>query len=222
MSLRTRSGLVVLSVVLAACGGGVSDEPAATVGPGAASPIQTIEELVEDLNEPDFAAAAGLAVPGQAALASLAESATVGEVAEALRTGDASVASNFWSGFAQGSGSFLAGDVTLEEGDSVTEEGIEYHTVIVVTGGEDRRQVTVRDVEGYRVDIFASFGAGLAGRMIQPVERLLGTDSDDSRLILSELTGIAPSLLFAANQPGVPPGSVQEILQLVELITRVG
>jgi hypothetical protein len=82
--------------------------------------------------------------------------------------------------------------------------------------------VYVRDLDGFRVDIFASFGAGLAARMIQPVERLLTTESDDAKLILDELTEIAPSLLVAANQPGVPPGSVQEILQLVELVTRVG
>jgi hypothetical protein len=222
MSLKTRSCLLALALLLVACGSDAGEETTITVGRGAETALGAVERLVEDLGEPDFGAAASLAVPDQAALASLAESATFGEVAEALTSGDASVAANFWAGFAQGSGSFLAGDVSLEEGETITVEDVEYHIVQVVAETGDERPVYVRDLDGFRVDIFASFGAGLAARMIQPVERLLTTESDDAKLILDELTEIAPSLLVAANQPGVPPGSVQEILQLVELVTRVG
>lgn len=222
MWLKTPSGLLALSLFLVACGGGNNDDTVDTIGPGADTALLAVEQLVEDLNEPDFTAAAGLAVPNQAALASLAEAATSGEVAEALRTGDPSVPANFWSGFAQGSGSFLAGDVTAEQTETITQDGIDFDGVMVIPEAEDRRQLYVRESNGYRVDIFASFGAGLAARMIQPVERLLGTDSEDSRLILAELTGIVPSLLVAANQPDLPPDAIQEILQLVELITRVG
>lgn len=222
MWLKRLSVFAALALLLFACGDGGEGGIANTVGSGAETPLQAVERLVADLNEPDFASAASLAVPDQAALASLAESATFGEVAEALRTGDASVAANFWSGFAQGSGSFLNGDVSLEDDEVITEAGIDFHGVAVIPGDGDRRLVFVRNLDGYRVDIFASFGAGLAARMIQPVERLLGTDSDDARLILAELPEIVPGLLVAANQPNVPAGAVQEILQLVELATRVG
>ncbi len=79
----------------------------------------------------------------------------------------------------------------------------------------------MRDVDGYRIDLFASFGAGLADKMISPVERLLGTQTSDARLILTELQGIVPSLLAAAQLPDTPGDVSQQLLALVEVITRV-
>jgi hypothetical protein len=78
-----------------------------------------------------------------------------------------------------------------------------------------------QDVEGHRVDLFASFGAGLAERMIPPVERLLGTQTDDARLILVRLQEIVPSLLVASQMAANTGSVTQQILALVELITRV-
>ena len=80
----------------------------------------------------------------------------------------------------------------------------------------------VRDVDGQRVDLFASFGASLAGAMVSPVELLLGTSTDESRAILAALREVVPSLLVAASDPDLSPEAVQGILQLVEMITRVG
>jgi hypothetical protein len=79
-----------------------------------------------------------------------------------------------------------------------------------------------RDVDGQRIDLFASFGAGLAQRMLSPVEILLGTSSADSAVILSALQDVVPSLLVSATDPSLSPEAVQGVLQLVELITRVG
>lgn len=209
-------------VVAAACGDSNDSSPVITVGPGAERADIAVEELVEFLNEGDFTAAASLAMPRHAALASLAESAGFDEIAGAIRDEDATVTANFWLGFTQGSGAFLAGAVDTRLGPVVTQDGVEYTTVFVTPkSGEDRR-IFLRDSDGYRVDLFASFGAGLAGRMAQPVERLLTASSDDASLILGELQDIVPSLLLAASQPGLPGGSVQDLLQLVERITRVG
>jgi hypothetical protein len=80
----------------------------------------------------------------------------------------------------------------------------------------------VRDVDGYRIDLFASFGPGLADKMLPPVERLLSTQTDDARVIISELKTIVPSLIVAGNQPGLSPVVTQQLVQLIELITRVG
>lgn len=214
--------LVALAVVTAACGGSVDDGAVSgTVGPGADTPEGAVRMLVADLNAPDFQSASDLAVPGHAALAALTEGAAFADVAEALRTGDAAIASNFWSGFAQGAGSLLLGAVVLSGEPVVTQDEIEFHPVVVEADSGEMGTMMSRDVNGYRVDLFASFGAGLADKMIPPVERLLVAQTDHSRLILKELQDIVPSLLIAARQDDLPPAISQDILRLVELITRV-
>lgn len=220
--MRTRRLLVVVALVMGACGGGEENAaPSGTVGPGGDTPQEAVSELVDHLNEPDFSAASDLAVPNHAALASLAEGATFGEVADALRSGDTTVAANFWAGFAQGTGIYLTGIISTGEGPVITQDGVEFLTVVVTPESEDDRVMMVRDVDGYRIDLFASFGPGLADKMLPPVKRLLSTQTDDARVIISELKDIVPSLIVAGNQPGLSPVVVQQLIQLIELITRV-
>ncbi|MFZ0014823.1 MAG: hypothetical protein WAL25_11995 [Acidimicrobiia bacterium] len=223
MSLRAEALLLAAVVAIAACGDGggepVSSDP---LQDGADSPVEAVNELVSAINEPDFAGASHLAMPGQAALASLAEGSTFDEVAAALRQGDQEIAANFWAGFAQGTGSFLTGDVGVVDDGTTTLSDQEFHVVKVTpeTGGV--RSVVVQESDGYRIDLFASFGAGLADQMTGTVERLIATQTDDARLILDELRGIVPSLLAAAQLPGTSGQVSQELLALVEVITRVG
>lgn len=190
-------------------------------GPGADSPQEAVTELIDDLEHARFGEAADLSVPGHAALASLAEGASYADVAAALRLEDTAVAANFWAGFAQGSASFLKDDVTVTEGGVVTEDTMELPAIEVVGEGEAKRTVYAQEVDGWRVDVFASFGAGLAGRMLDPVERLLGVESDDADLIRESLTGIVPSLHVAAQASDLPPELSQNVLRLIELISRV-
>lgn len=208
-------------MALGACRSGTSDAGPETPGPGAASPTEAVQDLVGALNDGDFAAASSLAVPGHAALASLAEGATFGQVAEALRTDDAAVAANFWGGFAQGAGAYLTSSVEIEEAGTVSSEGLEFHVIRVMPPSEADREMLARDIDGYRIDLFASFAPGLSQRMVGPVERLLTAQTADSRLVLTELKSIVPSLLVAAERPDQPPDVVQSVLRLIELITRV-
>lgn len=224
MSRKLDFGALILVAVLgAACSGG-ADEMQTTVPPagGAASAVEAVDELVAAIGKADFEDAGRLAVPSQSALASLSEQATFSEIADALRNGDRNVAANFWSGFAQGSGDFLTESVTAESDGTIDQGDLQFHTVVVTVPNGSRRSILVRDVDGFRIDIFASFGAGLAERMRPQVERLLAAGTDDSRLILGELTDIVPSLLVAAELPGTTAEVSQQILALVELITRVG
>lgn len=219
-SLRIEALLLVLGLV--ACSAGTTaPESTFSPGQGEASPVAAVETLVAAINVPDFAEASRLAMPGQAALASLAEGASFVDVAEALRSGDEEVAANFWSGFAQGTASFLFGSITAEEIGTYAESGVEFTLVDVTPPDGDTRRLLLREQDGYRIDLFASFGAGLADKMIAPVERLLVTQTDDARLILSDLKEIVPSLLAAAKQPGTPSDVSQQLLALVEVITRV-
>lgn len=213
--------LASLLVSTTACNGQTDAGKSISAGEGAASPVAAVQGLVDAINSGDFPTASRYAVPGQAALASLAEGASFGEVAGALREGDEEIAANFWAGFAQGAGSFLAGEVTSEGEGTVEQEDVVFSQVTVSPQGEGDRQVLTRDVDGHRVDLFASFGAGLADKMTPAVERLLGTQTEDARLILVRLQEIVPSLLAAARLPGTTGAVNQQILALVELITRV-
>jgi len=181
-----------------------------------------VTELVTAINVPDFSGASRLAMPGHAALASLAEGATFGDVAEAIRKGDQAVAANFWAGFAQGAGSFLSGDVSVNDAGTVSRDEVEFHQVSVATEDGGTRSVLIQESDGYRIDLFASFGAGLADKMMGPVERLINTQSEDARLILANLREIVPSLLVASELPGTAADVSQQLLALVEVITRIG
>ncbi|MGH8873349.1 MAG: hypothetical protein ACRDWS_15415 [Acidimicrobiia bacterium] len=217
-----RRALTVLALAaFTACAGASGGDTTVTVGEGAGSPVAAVEELRSFLASGDFAAAGTLAVPGQAVLASLAEGAAPSVVADALENGDGEVAANFWSGFAQGAGEAFSGEITVEEVGTASESGVEFFLVGVTPEGGIERLMVTRDVDGQRIDLFATYGAGLAEGMISPVELLLGSSSEDARAILRALQDVVPSLLVAATDETLSSDAVQRILQLVELITRV-
>jgi hypothetical protein len=209
-------------LIALACSGGEEADTSITRGPGADSAVAAIDDLQQLLIEGDFAGASSLAMPGQAALASLAEGANTGEVAEALRNGDEAIAANFWSGFAQGFGEVLSGAITVEEIGPRTESGVEFFLVSVTPESGNTRRLVTQDADGHRVDLFASFGASLADQLISPVEILVDTPTGDNVVILEALRGAVPSLLLAASDETLGPEAVQNVLRLVELITRVG
>jgi hypothetical protein len=216
---RRASTVALILCLTAGCSGG---EPSASTAAGAGeTPEQLIAALIGHLDRAEFEAAGLLTVPGQAALASLAEGATFSDVADALRDGDIQIARNFWSGFAQGAGGYLAGAVVTGVEEPVVKEGVAFHPVVVRPSRGPTRRIFVRSDDAYRIDIFASFAPGLADRMPPSVERLLTTNTDDASLILAELGGIVPSLLVAAEAGDQPTEATQQILRLLEVVTRV-
>jgi hypothetical protein len=212
-------GLIGIVAACSADGGGVTT---LAVDSGEADPVAAIEELRSLLAAGDFVAASSLAVPGQAVLASLAEGAAPSTVAASLEGGDSEVAANFWNGFAQGAGGIFNQEATLEDLGTTSEDGVEFSVVGVTPEGGVRRVMVTRDVDGERIDLFATFGAGLAEGMIPPVELLLTTANEDSGAILAALQDIVPSLMVAARDETLSPDASQRILQLVEMITRAG
>lgn len=217
-----RLSAVLVLVVATACGGDSADpEPSIAPGEGAETPMAAVEDLIAAVNSVEFADASRLAVPGQAALAALAEGATFGEVARALEEGDEETAANFWAGFAQGTGNFLTGDVTIAEDGTVEQDGVTFHRIVVTPADASPRVLLVRDDGGYRIDLFGSFGPGLADKMVGPVERLLTTQTGEARLILANLQEIVPSLLASASLAGTSAEASQQLISLIEVITRV-
>ena len=209
-------------MLVAACGTDSGSTTTTPVAPsGASSPSEAVEQLTQ-MSGPDFEEVAHLAMPGQAALASLAEGASVADVAAALREGDLDVAANFWAGFAQGSGGILSGGDVVGQGDVITQDGRQFEQVTVAPESGLERVIVLQESDGYRIDLFASFGAGLADRMIEPVERLLSNQTPEARFVVSELQNIVPSLKVAAQLPGTSTPVAQQLLALVEVITRIG
>lgn len=221
MTVRSRVALVaVLLVFTAACRG----NDGTPLGPsrGSQSPVGAVEELVSNLDVPDFDGAAPLAMPGHAALASLAEGASFGDVAEALRGDGLQVSANFWAGFAQGAGSFLAGDIAVADSGTESVSDVTFHRVRLTLPDGSERSIFTQDADGHRIDLFASFGGGMAARMIQPAERILITQTEDARLILAELKKVVPSLTVAASNPDLLPTVINDLTRLIEIITRAG
>lgn len=220
MRLRPARPILVVSVLaLASCG--APEDLEATLASPAETPQEVVSQLVAHLAVPDFEAAGDLALPGQAALASLSEGASFADVAEALRRGDTAVAASFWAGFAQASEPFLSGQLEIGAASTETREGVEFHLLLVRSDSGGERVLVMREEDGFRIDLFASFGAGLAERLVSPVERLLTTQTEDSRLILRHLKDQVPSLMQATTEEGISPDAVQRLLRLIELITRV-
>ena len=193
-----------------------------TRGPGAVDARTAVEMVHDAMQRGDFDVAAALTIENHAALASLAEGATFADVATALDADDLEIAANFWSGFAQAAGESFLGDVDLEDAGQTDSGSETFHLVAVSSAQAEDRNLVTRDLDGHRIDLFASFGPGLAERMISPVEILLTSATDDAVLILTELESIAPSLEVAASDPSLTPEETQVVLQLIELITRIG
>jgi hypothetical protein len=118
-------------------------------------------------------------------------------------------------------GGFLTEASIATDGGLVTQDETEFALVYVRLAGGADRQVFTRNVEGFRIDVFASFAPGFADKMIAPVERLLSAQTDDARVILPALKEVVPSLLIAVSQPDLSPQSIQAVLRLIELITRI-
>ncbi|MFO7299421.1 MAG: hypothetical protein DIU67_004440 [Actinomycetes bacterium] len=218
--MRRSAAVLAFALALGSCS---ADGPSGPVaGPGAETPAAAVEALVAAMQQPDFDAAAALAMPRQAALAALAEGASFGDVAEALRDEDAQVTANFWAGFAQGAGEYLTGELQVAADGSVAQGGVTFHRVDVTLPDGTARRIYTRDADGHRIDLFASFGGAIAGRMIQPAERLLASQTEDARFILGELREIVPSLMVAASNEELQASVRADILSLVEVITRYG
>lgn len=217
-----RAALLMAVLFLGGCQAGGGTVEATGADPGPATAEEAVEQLRESLLEGDFEAAAEVTVPGQAVLASMAEGAAPVEVAAALQDPDEAISANFWSGFAQGAGEALAGEVDISSAGTVNHRGVEFTLVSVTTEQGARQTMITREVGGHRVDIFASFAPVLAGRLGSPVELLLDSSAPQAGDVLAALQDVVPSLWVAVSELDLSPQATQEVLRLLELVTRVG
>ncbi|CAN5885118.1 hypothetical protein BH23ACT5_BH23ACT5_13320 [soil metagenome] len=220
MTLKQR--LVVGIAALAVLGCTSGDDPSETTIGGDLAPAQVVTSLFAAIDAGRFDDAANLTDLDHAALLSLVEGANVTEVAEALTDEAVSVASNFWSGFAQTlDASFSPGNVTVSEGEVIAQGEARFVTVTVQPAdGEARSIVVRRNGDAWVVDLFATFGSALSERLLAPVESILTSANADAALVRTRLSESADSLLMAASDPSLPTAAHQSLLALIERVTR--
>ncbi len=207
--------VTTLAVVLAGC----TDETDGSAED--VDPEGVVAIILGLVSEDRFTEATDLTDLHQAELLLLLEGVPADDILSRIEDEGTVVGSNFWEGFAESSSPGLSDDSGVSAQGEV-EIGAErgYLVAVTLSNGQERRWVVRSTSSGPVVDLFASFASGFAGSLIAPVERLLGNDSEDARRLLGLLVGELASLEVAATDPNITPTESQEIITLIERISR--
>lgn len=207
--------------ILLACSG--QQAPPETTLPSDLGPEEVVGELLQAVLEGRFEDTPALSDQRQAGLLVLAEGAEVNEVVQALEEDSAGVAANFWSGFAQSlDASFTLEGSTLEAGDPVEHGGERYVAVVLTDPAGEERVFYLRQDDGWKVDLMATFAPVVAERLTPRVEALLSSANPSAATLVRLLNRSTPSLEVAARNPGLDESTHQSLLALIERITRAG
>ena len=211
----------VMVVAVAACRGG-SAAPTTTVAT-AVSPTDVVTGLLSAVDEGRFEDTARFTDTTQAALFTLAEGATAGDVSAAIQSEASPVSANFWSGFAQSLGEgYGRGEVTVGSVEEITAGESRFALVPVTPADGEERVFVLRHDGGWRVDLFASFAPIVAESLVPAVEGVLGSADPDASVVLAGLAESADSLRVAAADRTLPADTQQTVLALLERVTRAG
>lgn len=180
-----------------------------------------ITNVIDLMRSERFGDIAPLTDERQAKLLLLLEGVPPDDLIPRLDEPDEQVAANFWEGFAEVSTGALSdgATVTAEGGIDIGSEPGQAVT-ITLDDGRQRRWVVKTSGERAVVDLFASFASSFAGTLIEPVDRLLSDESEDGRRLLAALVTEIDSLEVAANDPNITTTEQQEIITLIERISR--
>ena len=180
-----------------------------------------VDALLTALHEGRFEDTPALTDVEQASLVSLAEGADATEIVEALEEDPDAVAANFWSGFAQTLDPDLdPSAVALQAGERIELEGRVWVPVTVSGVAESERVFYLRDADGWRIDLMATFGHVLAERLVPRVEALLSSANTNAATLIAMLRDSAPSLQVAAQNPDLDLAAHQALIALLERVTR--
>lgn len=206
-------------LVVAACFGDAGSPD--TTLPADLDPVGVVGALFAAIDEGRFDDTTALTDVEQASLVSLAEGADASEIVGALEEDADAVAANFWSGFAQTlDADFDPDGVALEAGERIELEGRTWVPVTVRGVTDTDRIFYLRNDEGWKIDLMATFGHILAERLVPRVEALLSSANTNAATIIGLLRESAPSLQVAAQHPDLDLATHQALLALLERVTR--
>jgi len=172
---------------------------------------EVVEALLEAVDGGDFAGAAALTLTDQLAWVVMAEGGTLTQAAGLSQAGLDEVAANYWQGFSE--------TVELEGVGvrAVDEQQIrESRFAIVALNG--KLQLILRDSEGWRVDIIASFAPTLVNRLIEAAKVVEANQGDQATSMKTILVDQRPSVEAAAGQLGLPEATRADLLSLLEML----
>ena len=172
---------------------------------------EVVEALLTAVEGGDFAGAAQLTLTDQLAWVVMAEGGTLTQAAGLLEAGLDEVAANYWQGFSE---SVELSDIAVR---AVNEQEIsESRFAIVALNG--RLQLILRNSDGWRVDIIASFAPTLVNRLIEAARVVEANQGDQATSMRAILVEQRASVEVAAGQPGLPEATRSELLSLLEML----
>jgi hypothetical protein len=189
---------------------------------GAGSPEQAVREVLAALAAADLDRAVDLTAEDQMVAVALVEEASLEEVGAALDGAERSVATNFWSGFAEGLDGLVGvtpEQVEVGEVEQFEAGGFEFARVeVALPGDATPRRFVVREGDGWKVDVIATFVGTLAPGISRQVEGLRG--SPEAEVVLEALAGQRASLEAALADPVLDPGLGRQIEAALDALGR--
>jgi hypothetical protein len=174
--------------------------------PGAETPAAAVGELFEALAGDDIEAAADLTVPGQAVAVAVAERAPADEVLAILDTGGRPVLVNFWRSFAASvvelSGAPIGDLEPGDAGEPFEVGGRRFAIVEVLVPGQGAQSFVVRELDGWKVDLVATFAPALAANLGKAPETFGGVAGGDR--IVAAVRDERAALEAALADPALP------------------
>jgi hypothetical protein len=206
---------VAALALIAACG----STPGGTVTTvaSAASPETVASRVLDGVSGGRYEEAAALTLLDQMPWVALMEGASAAEAAGLFDQSGAGVAANFWEGF----GAAGLGPFEVEEARLQTLEGVDF-ALVPVRGSSAASRLVLVDDGGWKVDVVASFGAGLADRLLEAVEMAETASGPGAGRLRQALGEQMPSVRIAMTEPGLPPevaDSLGRLLTRLELLT---
>jgi hypothetical protein len=121
------------------------------------------------------------------------------------------VAANYWQGFSETVELANIGVRRVDE-----KEIDESRFAVVALNGQ--LQLILRNSEGWRVDIVASFAPTLVNRLIEAARVVEANQGDQATSMRALLVAQRPSVEAAAGQPGLPEATRTELFSLLETL----
>lgn len=213
--------LLVLTVLLAACSGGV--DPASTTIPPANDDYEAVfERWVTALETSDFETAADVTIEVQIPLLALAEGLSGSQVAALTDADRVAIASNFWSGFIGQAEPMLGspvGSLRVEDWMETVAGGTDFAVAELFRSSDASvRRVVLRDTaDGWKLDLISSFPSAMINLVPDAAQVIRA--SGDARL-LDDMRAWQPSVELVIAETTEDPLLNQAGLSALEAIIR--
>lgn len=210
MSVRPMMALTLAGFLAVGCGTDLTTTSTDVASDGREAG-EVAEAFLEALRVGDYGAGAALTFTDQLAWVVMAEGGSLTQAADLLDAGLEQVAVNYWQGFAETT------QLTDIEVRGVEESEIRGARFAIVSL-DGRLRLILRNADGWRVDIIASFAPTLVNRLIEAAQVVEANPGDQATTMRGMLAEQRPSVEAASGQPGLPEATRTDLLLLLEML----